>query len=50
MFDTAGQEAAAENQQDVRENRTEHAGLYDSDFAIAERNNTNLHDVSHVTA
>lgn len=42
VVNAAGQEAAAEDEENVGEDAAQHAGLDDADFAIAEGNDTHL--------
>lgn len=42
VFDTSRKKAAAQYQEDVRENRPQHAGLNDSNFSILQRDNADL--------
>jgi hypothetical protein len=41
LADTASQETATQNEQDVREDAAQHACLHNADFALLERNDTN---------
>lgn len=49
MAKTTDQEAAAQDQQDIGEDTTQHTGLNDTDLVVLEGNDTDLYSIQRIS-